>query len=207
MSKIKSFVRRNGRLSTVSKSYLSQREHYLCDKLPPLDEPFIGLEIGFGGGESLLDVASNNPEQLWIGVEVYEKGVASVIRQALEMELENILLRIGDVCEVMEEIPKASLDHIRIFFPDPWHKKRHHKRRLVNKVFLDQLAELLKPDGMIHFATDNQHYAESCIELVKEHAKFELSDKVLKRPMTKFAKKASEKGIKAYDIVIIRKLP
>lgn len=206
MSQIKSYVKRNSRLSPAQKAQLLQKDHYVCDQLPVLEYPFIGLEIGFGTGDSLLDVASSHPEQFWIGVEVYEKGVASVVRQALDKNLDNILLRVGDVHDILDqELALGSISHVRIFFPDPWHKKRHHKRRLVNKVFLDKLHALLKSDAVIHFASDNRHYAEACMELVDNHPGFVLSDQILERPLTKFARKAIEKGVEITDIVIHKK--
>jgi|AntRauTorckE5430_2_1112549.scaffolds.fasta_scaffold00046_3 tRNA (guanine-N7-)-methyltransferase len=202
MKRIKSFVKRNGRLSEVHKKNLLQREHYLCDQLPVLQHDFIGLEIGFGTGDSLLNIAKENPHQLWIGIEVYEKGVAQVIAQALENDLDNIILRVGDVCDVIHhEISKQSINHIRIFFPDPWHKAKHHKRRLINKDFLDKLYHILKPNGLCHIATDNQSYADACDEAIAEHSGFTNHD-LLERPLTKFARKAIEKGIGITDIVI-----
>lgn len=203
MRKIKSFVRRNGRLSSSQKHALEKKE-YLVKKLPKL-QGIVGLEIGFGMGDSLLETAMKEKNKQWLGIEVYERGVASVIRQAKEKALDNIVLRIGDVVEIIEEeIQSDTIDHVRIFFPDPWPKKRHHKRRLINKEFLQKLDRILKPTGVIHIATDNANYAEACQEIVEELPNFVISDQILERPLTKFAKKAMEKNVGITDIVIVK---
>ena len=156
-------------------------------------------------GDSLLDIAEKHPEQLWMGIEVYEKGIASVIRQAKEKNLNNVRVMIGDSHEIIDQsIPDASIDHVRIFFPDPWPKKRHHKRRLVSKLFLDKLARILKQEGIIHIATDHYPYAEQCYELIESHSLFSLSSQTPERPMTKFAKKAIDEGSEIADIVLIK---
>lgn len=202
MSSIRSYVKRSGRLSPTQKASLDEGSYGLRDPLPTLEHDFVGLEIGFGVGDSLLDVAKKHPEQFWIGVEVYDKGLVRVMREAAENNLTNLRLRVGDIQEVLEEIEDEALSHIRIFFPDPWHKARHHKRRLVNPAFLKKLHRVLKKKGVIHFASDNLHYAESCQEAVKEVPGFYLSDEVLERPLTKFAKKALEKGSMITDVII-----
>lgn len=202
-SKIKSFVRRNGHLSPDQIATVSQYDHYLCEQLPPLPNKFVGLEIGFGMGDSLLDVIKKEPSQLWIGVEVYERGVSSVIKQALDQQLDNLLLRIGDVHDIIDnELTDNSLDHVRIFFPDPWPKKRHHKRRLVNTAFLNKLYSVLKADGIVHIATDNLSYAKACYDVVNEHNGFKIIDRAIERPMTKFAQKALDQQSVITDLVV-----
>ncbi|UTC24770.1 tRNA (guanosine(46)-N7)-methyltransferase TrmB [Candidatus Comchoanobacter bicostacola] len=208
MKEIKSFVRRNSRLTDSHKKHLSQSDGMLYTQIPFTllqQQRFVGLEIGFGMGDSLLDVAAKNPDQLWVGIEVYEVGVASVIRQAKEKGLENIIVLTGDVMDFLEREQAHQLfDHIRIFFPDPWPKKRHHKRRLVQGKSLDVLASIMKPSAVLHFATDHLPYAED-VELVLSNSQYFKPLAVVPfRPETKFARKAKEAGVVITDIAVER---
>ena len=164
----------------------------------------VGLEIGFGMGDSLLDVAAKSPDQLWCGVEVYLPGVASVLRQAEEHSLSNIRVGVGDVIELLSMMEPESCDHIRLFFPDPWPKKRHNKRRLMSEAFLSMIVRVLKERGQFHIATDNCQYAELCRELIQANPNITLSDQIPFRPETKFAKKAKQCGHIITDILAVR---
>lgn len=194
MKKINSFVRRNSRLTDSHKRHLKDHGGLFYESLP-LEQlqakGFVGLEIGFGTGDSLLDVARNHPEQCWVGVEVYELGVAGVIRQAKLEGIDNLVLLIGDVCVLTEDVD-SLFHHIRIFFPDPWPKKRHHKRRLMNQTMLNHIHQMLTPQGILHFATDCGEYADATRALCENHAGFEVSHHVCVRPETKFSRKATE---------------
>lgn len=204
---IKSFVRRNSRTSQGHKQVLS-RSAFLCSlemlSTLPSKSNFVGLEIGFGMGDSLIDVAEKNPQQLWLGVEVYLPGVASVLRQAEQNNLTNIYVGVGDVTELLTLLQADSCDHIRLFFPDPWPKKRHNKRRLMTKESLTLMARVLKKGGQLHIATDNGHYAEQCQILIEENLQMSLSKNIPFRPETKFAKKAKQAGQIISDILAVR---
>lgn len=120
------------------------------------------LEIGFGMGDSLLQMAEENPEVNYIGVEVHRPGVGHLLNRVLENDITNIRVFAEDSIDVLKHcVPAESLDKIQIFFPDPWHKKKHHKRRLIQDDFAALLASRLKPEGVLHIATDWQNYAES----------------------------------------------
>lgn len=122
-------------------------------------EPVV-LEIGFGGGEHLAAQASAHPDARFIGVEPFLNGVASCLRHIEESGVQNVRLHHGDARDVIARLPDASLDLVYILFPDPWPKARHHKRRLIQREFLDELARVLKPSGEVRFATDWANYAE-----------------------------------------------
>ena len=119
------------------------------------------LEIGFGNGEQLLFAAEREPERDFIGVEVHGPGVGRLLNAAAEANLTNLRVYQHDAVEVLQhEIAPASLDEVRIYFPDPWHKKRHNKRRLVQPGFVGLLCDRLRPGGLLHLATDWENYAE-----------------------------------------------
>ncbi|HEU0152549.1 MAG TPA: tRNA (guanosine(46)-N7)-methyltransferase TrmB [Arenimonas sp.] len=119
------------------------------------------VEIGFGNGEQLLFAAANEPERDFIGIEVHGPGVGRLLNAAAAEGLRNLRVYQHDAVEVLrDEVAPASLDEVRIYFPDPWHKKRHHKRRLVQPGFVDLLCQRLRPGGLLHLATDWENYAE-----------------------------------------------
>ena len=167
---IRSFVRRQGRFTPA------QREAF--DSLwagrglepgdTPLDlaalfpgcEAFV-VEIGFGMGHTLVELASRSPRTGFVGIEVHRPGVGKLLAMAEERGLRNIRVFCHDAVQVLERaMPDAALDALLLFFPDPWHKKRHHKRRLLNPGFATLLVRKLAPDGRLHLATDWQDYAE-----------------------------------------------
>ena len=124
------------------------------------------LEIGFGMGESLLTQAATNPDWNYVGVEVHRPGIGHLLMGIDQRQLANVRVFGQDTVEVLNRsIVKRSLDAIQVFFPDPWPKKRHHKRRLVNDAFIELTATKLKPGGVIHIATDWPHYAEEITDL------------------------------------------
>lgn len=123
------------------------------------------LEIGFGMGDSLFEMAVGNPHVNYIGVEVHRPGVGHLLNLADDAKLENIKVFAEDSIDVLTRcIPEKSLDGVQIFFPDPWHKKKHHKRRLISAEFVVLLESQLKSGGVLHIATDWAHYAESIEE-------------------------------------------
>jgi tRNA (guanine-N7-)-methyltransferase len=123
------------------------------------------LEIGFGGGEHLVAQAASNPATRFIGAEPFLNGVASCLRHIEESGVQNVRLHHGDARDVLARLPDASLDGVDILFPDPWPKKRHWKRRLIEVEFIAELARVLKPGGEVRFATDWKHYAAWTLEI------------------------------------------
>lgn len=132
----------------------------------------VWLEIGFGGGEHLATQAERRPLDAFIGAEPFLNGVASALRHVDERGLANVRLHPGDVRELMERMPDASVDRIIILFPDPWPKARHHKRRLVQDDFLTEAARLLKPGGRLRFATDWEDYANWTLRKLTARSEF-----------------------------------
>ena len=124
----------------------------------------VWLEIGFGGGEHLAAQAARHPEALMIGCEPFLNGVGSALRHIEEGGLKNVRIHADDARDVMAALPDASLDRVMILFPDPWHKVRHNKRRLVQDAFAVEIARLLKPGGRLRFVTDWKDYADWALE-------------------------------------------
>ena len=119
------------------------------------------LEIGIGNGDALIEMASRDPRSLYLGIEVHLPGIGRCLNRIEQLGLDNVRLIRHDAIEVLEQmITPASIDRVLLFFPDPWPKKRHHKRRIVNRRFRDLLYRALKPGGEIHAATDWEEYAE-----------------------------------------------
>ena len=179
---IRSFVKREGRMTTAQKQAIEQLwPRYGLDlRVGRLDlDTVFGrsaariLEIGFGNGEALLTLAKRHPEFDYIGVEVHRPGVGALLLQADKEGIQNLKVFIADVNEVLYRcIPDDSLDAIHLFFPDPWPKKRHHKRRLINADFVELLRAKLKLGGNIHLATDWHHYAEHMMAVMTRRSKF-----------------------------------
>ena len=136
------------------------------------DAAEVWLEIGFGGGEHMAGQAARRPEALILGVEPFLNGVASALRHVDEAGLSNVRIRQGDAREVAAQLPSASLQRVFILFPDPWPKTRHHKRRLIQPAFVDELARVLKPGGRLRFATDWRDYAAWTLERMVRSPQF-----------------------------------
>jgi len=174
LRKIQSFVRRSGRLSKAQSIGLNELwNDYgvdLSEKKLDFDKLFVSknkvtLEVGFGNGDSLLEMAIEQPNQNFLGIEVYEAGVGRLINEAYKNKITNLKIIKDDAVEVLTtNILDNSVSHFQLFFPDPWHKKKHHKRRIVQISFLDLLSKKLKNDGVVHIATDWENYAEHIME-------------------------------------------
>ena len=172
---IRSFVLRQGRQTEAQKRAFT--EHWSKFGLDYRGEPRgfeniferpnpLVLEIGFGNGEQLLFAAEHEPERNFIGVEVHGPGVGRLLNGLAAGNLSNVRVYQHDAVEVLRnEIADAALDEVRIYFPDPWHKKRHHKRRLIQPEFVALLCDKLKTGGQLHLATDWQNYAEQMREV------------------------------------------
>ena len=137
-----------------------------------IDKP-LWLEIGFGGAEHLLHQARNNPENHILGAEPFLNGVVKAVQGCVENELPNVSLHHGDVRDVLKALPDASLDKVFVLFPDPWRKTRHHKRRLINPEFLDDIHRVLKPGHEFRFASDIIHYVDWTITRIHKHGGFD----------------------------------
>jgi tRNA (guanine-N7-)-methyltransferase len=169
------------------------------------------LEIGFGMGETTAKIAQVLPECDFLAAEVHTPGVGALLKLIQENALTNIRVIQHDVVEVLHNmVADASLDGVHIFFPDPWHKKRHHKRRLIQAEFVKLLCTKLKHGGYLHVATDWQEYAEWVLEVLKAETQLEntVKDYAVKpsyRPLTKFENRGLKLGHGVWDMVFTRK--
>ena len=196
LCKIRSFVRRAGRTTNAQSRAMNELapqfllpfdgklfDWSIFDSLSSPDQyqlPQRILEIGFGMGESTAHIAQVRPQDVFLGIEVHEPGVGALLKKIGELQLSNLRLIQHDAVEVLEHmIARESLDGVHIFFPDPWHKKRHHKRRLIQEDFITLLVSRLKSGGYIHLATDWHHYAEQMLLVLNQHPKLENSSKQL----------------------------
>ena len=159
------------------------------------------LDIGFGDGEALLTMAKADPRRHYVGVEMYRTGIVKVMRALEEQSVSNVGLIEGDAQAVVAGIADARIDMVLIFYPDPWPKARHHKRRLVRSPFLAEVARILRPGGLLHFATDWAPYAEEVASLVGQHPDFrENSEGRGDRPVTRFERRGQKLGHDARDL-------
>lgn len=158
------------------------------------------VEIGFGMGDSLAEMAARAPDTDFIGIEVHRPGVGHLLNLVVAERLENIRIFNDDSVEVMQNcIPRDAVDRVQIFFPDPWHKKRHHKRRLLDAGFCQLLAQRLAPGGILHVATDWRPYAQSVVETVA-HATQLYAVPPPARPVTKFERRGIRVGHTVSDL-------
>lgn len=170
------------------------------------------LEIGFGMGASLVEMASAAPDSNFIGIEVHKPGVGRLLHSMVDAGVDNIRVYCHDAVEVLRDcIADESLDTVQIFFPDPWHKKRHHKRRLIQPGFVAQLTRKLKPGGSLHLATDWENYAEQMMEvlsaaegLTNACGEGAYAPRPEHRPLTKFELRGERLGHGVWDLVFTR---
>ena len=217
---IKSFVIRAGRLTTgQAKAFGTFGEQFLIPYKPeePLDltaaftrtAPMI-LEIGFGMGEATAHIASSRPDDNFLCCEVHAPGVGALLKRVGEQDLKNVRIIQHDAVEVLDNMLADNLlDGIHIFFPDPWHKARHNKRRLIQAPFVAKLASKLKAGAYIHCATDWQNYAEQILEVMSAELKLKnttenadgYANKPSYRPLTKFENRGIKLGHGVWDVV------
>ena len=168
------------------------------------------LEIGFGMGEGLAETAATHPENDYLGVEVHTPGVGALLKQIGERGLGNVRVVQHDAVEVLTHmLQPASLAGIHIFFPDPWHKKRHHKRRLIQPPLVSLLASRLAPGGYLHLATDWQDYAEQMLAVLSAEPLLantvtDYAPRPDTRPLTKFEQRGIRLGHGVWDLVFRR---
>ena len=216
--RIRSFVKREGRLTTGQERALKDLFPLyglaLQDSPLNLEDTFKRtapciIEIGFGNGSSLAEMAANNPEQDYIGIEVHRPGVGNLLSQIEKLELTNLRVINDDAVDVLNQmIADASLDAVYLFFADPWHKTRHHKRRIVQKEFVQLLRAKLKTGGIFHMATDWEDYAKHMMRVMSVSDYFEntagqdqYSSRPEFRPLTKFEQRGQRLGHGVWDLI------
>jgi tRNA (guanine-N7-)-methyltransferase len=222
LRKVRSFVRRPGRITSGQQRALERLmpNYGIAIQNTPvdLDEVFARraprvLEIGFGDGEALLSAAANHPEIDYLGVEVHEPGIGHLLILLERARIANVRVVRRDAVEVLGTmLGEASLDAVNLFFPDPWPKKRHHKRRIVQDGFVADIGRVLKPGGILHVATDWEDYASHCREVLARSMSFapvELDDlagdRLAFRPPSKFERRGRRLGHDVVDLGYRRK--
>jgi len=170
------------------------------------------LEIGFGMGDSLLEMARSEPDKDFVGIEVHPPGVGRLINNAGELGVTNLRVYMADATDVVTDcIPDGSLSRVQIYFPDPWHKKKHNKRRIVQPAFVEVLRKKLALGGLLHLATDWQDYAEAMLEVMTAAPGYcnvdEAGGFVPRpdfRPVTKFERRGERLGHGVWDLLFQR---
>ncbi len=221
MRTVRSFVLRQGRLTRGQEQAIAnvwpifgiERGETKLD----MDSLFkrsasVTLEIGFGDGVSLAEMANSAPEKDFIGIEVHRPGVGRLLHLIDEQGLTNVRVMDDDAVEIIKNrIPEQSLDRVQLFFPDPWHKKRHNKRRIVQPEFVSLIASRLKAGGVFHLATDWEPYAEHMAEIMEASTEFAslagspYSSKPESRPTTKFERRGLKLGHGVWDLLYKRR--
>ncbi|MGA7779797.1 MAG: tRNA (guanosine(46)-N7)-methyltransferase TrmB [Paraburkholderia sp.] len=220
LRRIRSFVTRAGRVSTGQRRAMDELgPRFVMPYAPQAADwdavfgrhaPRI-LEIGFGMGATTAEIASHRQGDDFLGVEVHEPGVGALLKLMGEQQLSNIRIIQHDAVEVLEQmIAPQSLDGVHIFFPDPWHKARHHKRRLIQPKFVALLVSRLKPGAYLHCATDWQNYAEQMLEVLGAEPALEntadgYAPRPDYRPVTKFERRGLKLGHGVWDLVFKRR--
>jgi tRNA (guanine-N7-)-methyltransferase len=219
---IRSFVRRESRITPAQLRALGELwpRYGIPEGQAPLDWPSVFgrrapviLEIGFGNGEALAAAAAAHPENNYLGIEVHRPGVGSLLRRIEAGTLSNVRVLLGDASEILaQRIPDASLAAVHLFFPDPWPKKRHHKRRLVQPEFAALVARKLEAGGYFHLATDWPAYAEHMAAvlsrtegLVDASGEGRFQELVAGRLSTRFEQRGRRLGHEVRDLVYLRR--
>jgi len=225
MRQVRSFILRTGRLTKGQEKALAEQwpRYGIEDGESVLDFPQIfgrcapiTLEIGFGNGTSLAEMARNMPEQDFLGIEVHTPGVGHLLYLIDEWQLTNVRVMNSDAVNIIQQrIAAHSLSKVQVFFPDPWHKKRHKKRRLIQPDFISLLSSKLNANGKIHLATDWQDYAKNMVSVMESHPDFcNLSDtdspyitRPAFRPKTKFEQRGVKLGHGVWDLLYQKQVP
>jgi tRNA (guanine-N7-)-methyltransferase len=217
LRRIRSFVRREGRITAGQQRALREcwpRYGLEADALLDLAQVFgrdapRTLEIGFGNGASLATMAAQQPQHDFIGIEVHRPGVGHLLQLIEEQGLGNVRVMREDAVQVLQHcIADDSLDRVLLFFPDPWHKKRHHKRRIVQPDFIELLASKIRHGGRLHMATDWEDYAQHMVEVMSGSTAFRncaasgaFVPRPEYRPVTKFEQRGQRLGHGVWDLV------
>ena len=220
---IKSFVIRSGRMTpSQEQAYAHYWKLYGLSEASKVvdyktifnnDNPVV-LEIGFGMGDSLFEMAQACPDTNFIGIEVHKPGIGRLLNLVYQANLTNLKVFHHDAIEVLQQsIPSHSLMRIQVYFPDPWHKKKHHKRRIIQPEFLHLAYQKLASKGVLHLATDWRPYAESMLNLLEQSTEFEnlsvestFVGRPEYRPKTKFEKRGERLGHGVWDLCFMTKL-
>lgn len=223
ISKVKSFVKREGRLTNAqaraieenwpTKGLTVEQGMLNFEAVFARNAPTV-LEIGFGMGKSLVEMAAAAPENNFIGIEVHRPGVGACLADAEEAEIENLRVFEHDAVEVLaQSIADNSLHRLQLYFPDPWHKTRHHKRRIVQPDFVQNIRTKLAIGGTFHMATDWEPYAEHMLEVMNQAQGFENTsndeskpyvNRPSYRPITKFEVRGQKLGHGVWDLIFKR---
>ena len=218
--RIRSFIRRQGRLTPGQQQAIDHHWDTFCLD-PKLDYDFtqvfgreapLFLEIGFGNGDSLAKMAAANPDKDYIGIEVHKPGVGHLLILLNEQNISNVRIYCHDAIDILEhKLPDHSLAGLHLFFPDPWHKKKHHKRRIVRPSFVELLNKKLKTGGYFHAATDWQDYAESMLAVLSADAGLSNTSPTQDycpcpeyRPLTKFEQRGIRLGHGVWDLIFTK---
>ena len=218
---IRSFVRREGRMTRAQHDALERlRKAYLLaeDDLRDLDHVFKRraprvLEIGFGMGDALAVMAKAQPHWDYLGIEVHRPGIGSLLLKLEKDGSDNVRVICADAVEVLRRhLPDAGLDAVHLFFPDPWPKRRHHKRRIVQAEFVELVRGKLKPGGRFHIATDWEDYARHILAVMEAARGFvnsagagNFSPRPPERPLTKFEQRGQRLGHGVWDLMFVRR--
>ncbi len=219
--KIQTFIRRSSPLTHSQRIGIEQHaDHFVVEvgaeisstRLFANTHPLV-VEIGFGMGQALVRMAHQNPSLNFVGIEVHKPGVAQICYDAYQLQINNLRILEADALELLQQhCPDHSLHRIQLFFPDPWPKKKHHKRRIIQKANADLFASKLQSGGMLHVATDWQPYAEWILEIMDSHDAFEnqagkghYAARPDERPLTKFEQRGINAGHSIADLIYIRK--
>jgi len=218
---VRSFVRRSARMTPAQRAAIESRwPDFGLENTVLLDlDTVFGrraprvLEIGFGNGETLVSLAESCPERDYLGIDVYEPGIGRLLTAIADKGLTNVRLWRADAVDVLREsLPPASLAGVLLLFPDPWPKKRHHKRRLVQADFVRRVATSLEPSGVFHLATDWQNYAEHMLAileaddlLVNLAGQGSFCEGRGDRPVTKFERRGQRLGHGVWDLRFARR--
>ena len=201
-----SFVKRKGRITkkqTHSLSSLSEFSVKSIQEVEDFSKHFdkCYLEIGFGNAENIIFQAINNPSYLFIGSEVYMSGIGTLISSIKENNIKNIKIFSDDIRLLLDQSPKKVFDSVIIICPDPWPKEKHHKRRLINKSFLDMVYDFMKDDSNIYISTDWENYAESISELFVKNKLFKSSSNksFQKDSLSKFERRGKDEGRELFE--------
>ena len=201
-----SFVKRKGRITKKQIQSLSSLSEFSVKSIQEVEDfskhfDKCYLEIGFGNAENIIFQAINNPSYLFIGSEVYMSGIGTLVSSIKENNINNIKIFSDDIRLLLDQSPKKVFDSVIIICPDPWPKEKHHKRRLINKSFLEMVHDFMKDDSNIYISTDWENYAESISELFVKNKLFKPSSNksFQKESLSKFERRGKDEGRELFE--------